>query len=71
MRRLARWQKVCSGRGSPSFTARRATRLVLVRDGAMLMLIQIDEVLIRADAEPTLTTDAVNSVIVAMADKMS
>lgn len=37
----------------------------------MLMLIQIDEVLIRADAEPTLTTDAVNSVIVAMADKMS
>ena len=51
--------------------ARRDTRLVLVRDAAMLMLIQIDEVLIRADAEPTLTTDVVNSVIVTMADKMS
>ncbi|MDI9628416.1 MAG: hypothetical protein QM286_07715 [Acidobacteriota bacterium] len=51
--------------------ARRDTRLVLVRSGAVLMLIQIDEVLIRADAEPTLTTDEVNAVITVMASKLT
>ena len=50
--------------------ARRDTRLVLVQDGPVLMAIQIDEVLIRPDAEATLTADVVNGVIKAMADQL-
>lgn len=50
--------------------ARRDTRLVLVRDGAVLMAIQLDDVLISPDAEPTLTTEAVDGVVTAVADKL-
>ncbi len=50
--------------------ARRDTRWVLVRDGAVLMAIQIDEVLITPDAEPVLTPEVVNDVISRLADKL-
>ena len=51
--------------------ARRDTRLVLVKDGPVLMVIQIDEVLIRPDAEAALTPEAVNGVVKAMANKLA
>lgn len=50
--------------------ARRDTRWVLIRDGAVLMAIQLDDVLISPDAEPTLTTGVVDGVVTAMADKL-
>lgn len=50
--------------------ARRDARLVLVKDGAVLMAIRIDEVLISPDAEATLTPETVNTIVTAMADKL-
>ncbi len=50
--------------------ARRDTRLVLVRDGPVLMAIRIDEVLISPDAEAALPADTVNTLVTTMADKL-
>jgi hypothetical protein len=50
--------------------ARRDTRLVLVRDGSVLMAILIDEVLISPEAESTLTADEVDGVVTAMAGRL-
>lgn len=50
--------------------ARRDTRLVLVEDGPVLMVIQIDEVLIRPDAEASLTQETVDAVVSSMADRL-
>jgi hypothetical protein len=50
--------------------ARRGSRLVLVQDGPVLLAIQIDEILIRPDAAATLTQDAAEAIIGAMADKL-
>lgn len=47
--------------------ARRDTRLVLVLDGAVLMAIQLDDVLISPEAEPTLTAEEVDAVVRTMA----
>lgn len=50
--------------------ARRDTRLVLVRDGSVLMAVRIDEVLISPDAEATLSPETVNDLLTTMADKL-
>lgn len=50
--------------------ARRDTRLVLVLDGAVLMAIQLDELLISPEAEPTLTAEEVDAVVTAMAGRL-
>lgn len=50
--------------------ARRDTRLVLVKDGPVLMAIRIDELLISPDAEAGLTPETVNALVTAMADKL-
>lgn len=51
--------------------ARRETRWILVRDGAVLMAIQLDDILISADAEPVLTDASVDAVVTAMAEKLT
>jgi len=50
--------------------ARRETRWVLVREGAVLMAIQLDDVLISPEAEPQLTAAEVDAVVTAMAEKL-
>lgn len=50
--------------------ARRDTRLVLLRDGAVLMAALIDEVLISPEAESTLTAEEVDGIVTAMADRL-
>lgn len=50
--------------------ARRDTRLVLVLDGAVLMAIQLDEVLISPEAEPTVTDADLDALVSAMAAQL-
>lgn len=50
--------------------ARRETRLVLVQQGAVFMVIQIHEILITPEAAATLTPDTIDAVVTAMADKL-
>lgn len=50
--------------------ARRDSRLVLVKDGAVLMAVRIDEVLISPDAEAGLPQETVDAVVTAMANKL-
>lgn len=50
--------------------ARRDTRLMLVKDGPVLMAIRIDEVLISPDAEAALPAETVNALVTTMADKL-
>jgi len=58
------------GSSFESGEARRDTRLVLVVDGPILMAIQIDEILIRPDAEATLTPEVVDSLVTTMAGRL-
>ena len=46
------------------------TRLVLVKDGPVLMAIRIDEVLISPDAAATLTPETVNTLVGTMAERL-
>ncbi len=50
--------------------ARQQTRLVLVRDGEVLMAILLDDVLITPDAEPVLTDEAFDAVVTGIASRL-